>query len=317
MMFNILDFIDSKDIREYNRDTQFTPIEQAVLIYYSRGTTIEEKIAAWKDLLAIYSEGIFEIKQFISGEITRITIRQILTETIAIYENTLAQRKRTDGVVFEAVFYESDFPDNRDAYYFPDYNSALAYIEKEKKYYLDDEDLCKCNTQARIAIKEFDTRPGSDSVFYFDNKMRIINLSPGDCVLSDKEFLISDLYIYVPLPFKKGDILRSITPGIIDYGTLPKTPDKEYYARAIDHGDSSDMIFTLDTFESNGEFGCFSYGHFFPLDFEKCPVDELPENLSILRFISEVHTGELSFSDFICYYSQHGEKAYQKLYRYS
>lgn len=30
-MFHILDFIDSKDIRAYNADTQFTLIEQAVL----------------------------------------------------------------------------------------------------------------------------------------------------------------------------------------------------------------------------------------------------------------------------------------------
>lgn len=30
-MFHILDFIDSKDIREHNANTQFTPMEQAVL----------------------------------------------------------------------------------------------------------------------------------------------------------------------------------------------------------------------------------------------------------------------------------------------
>ena len=29
-MFHILDFIDSKDIREHNANTQFTPMEQAV-----------------------------------------------------------------------------------------------------------------------------------------------------------------------------------------------------------------------------------------------------------------------------------------------
>ena len=50
-MFNVLDFIDSKEIREYNRNTKFTPIEQAVLICHSMGTTVDEKMAAWMELL--------------------------------------------------------------------------------------------------------------------------------------------------------------------------------------------------------------------------------------------------------------------------
>ena len=54
-MFNILDFIDSKEIREYNQNTEFTPIEQAYLIYHSRKTTVEEKKKARRELLGSYS----------------------------------------------------------------------------------------------------------------------------------------------------------------------------------------------------------------------------------------------------------------------
>ena len=42
----ILEFIDSKDVREYNKDTQFSPIEQAVLIFHSKATSVEQKISA-------------------------------------------------------------------------------------------------------------------------------------------------------------------------------------------------------------------------------------------------------------------------------
>lgn len=61
-MFHILDFIDSKDIREHNANTQFTPMEQAVLIYHSVRTTIDDKMTAWRELLERYGEDDFKIE---------------------------------------------------------------------------------------------------------------------------------------------------------------------------------------------------------------------------------------------------------------
>ena len=132
-VFNILDFIDSKDIREYNKNTHFTPMEQAVLIHYSQGTTIDEKLSAWRELLAAHREEEFEQLRFGKRNFAEKSNKQIITDTVTIYENALAQRKHTDGVVFEASFYESDFPDNRYPHYFPDYPSAFAHIMDEKQ----------------------------------------------------------------------------------------------------------------------------------------------------------------------------------------
>ena len=55
-MFNVLDFIDSKSIRDYNKDTEFSPAEQAILISKSRKTTVEEKVNALKELLQAYGK---------------------------------------------------------------------------------------------------------------------------------------------------------------------------------------------------------------------------------------------------------------------
>ena len=46
-------FINSKDIRDYLRSInyQFTPIEAAWLIYYCRELTLQEKHAAWQELI--------------------------------------------------------------------------------------------------------------------------------------------------------------------------------------------------------------------------------------------------------------------------
>lgn len=67
-MFNVLDFIDSKDIRDYNKNTKFTPIEQAAIIYYSERRNIEEKMSIWRELLDNYNEKDFEKISFGTGK---------------------------------------------------------------------------------------------------------------------------------------------------------------------------------------------------------------------------------------------------------
>ena len=102
-MFNILDFIDSKDIREYNRNTNFFPIEQAVLIYNSMNTTVEEKLSAWKELLNNYSEEDFKYNQFGERQFADDkSNKQIIEETVVAFENSLAMRNLSGDVIFEA-----------------------------------------------------------------------------------------------------------------------------------------------------------------------------------------------------------------------
>ena len=49
--FNILDFIDSEDIREHNKETLFSPTQKAFLIRHSQKQSIENKIKAMESLL--------------------------------------------------------------------------------------------------------------------------------------------------------------------------------------------------------------------------------------------------------------------------
>ena len=58
-MYDFLKFIDSPDIREYNKDTPFTPAEWAVLVRASIKRTVEEKIEALQYLLDHYQENEF------------------------------------------------------------------------------------------------------------------------------------------------------------------------------------------------------------------------------------------------------------------
>ena len=313
-MVDVLEFIDSKEIRAYNRETKFTPIEQAVLIYYSRKRTVSEKVEAWRELLETYDDEAFEFTRFGKRRFSEEGNRKLVSDAVAVCENSLAQRERTEGVVFEAVLYESEFPNTKRPSYFPNYNAAAAHIQECKQKYLDDDDLRSVLTEAKISIKDFGTCAHDDTVFYFDNELQMIDISGGRPTLVSDCYMFDDVFVYIPLPFKKGDILRSIASGEVRYGILPETPNETYFARAIDRGDGSDMIISIDMYEPDGQMGYFTYGHYDPLSLEKCPDDELPEELSLLLLVRKVHSGKLTFNELLRWYSNSGKEAYQKLY---
>ena len=311
-MFNTLDFIDSKDIREYNQNTSFTPIEQAVIIYNSKKTTVEEKLSAWKELLANHSEEDFKYNQFGERQFADDkSNKQIIEETVAAFENSLAIQNASENVVFEAVHWESEYPDSLDPRYFKDYPSAFSYLQECKKAYSEDSDLAHVMTESKIRIKEFNTEACDDTIFYFDNDMRMVELIPGSSTLVSDSYDIENIFIHVPLPFKKGDILRSIGPGKIDYGILTYNPNEEYRSWTIDYGDSTDMWFRLDSYDPDVGF---IYGHLSPLDYEFCPFPELPEELSILFALRYVYLGEMEFCDFLNFYSSYGKDLYPRIY---
>ena len=56
---SFLEFLDSTDIRRYQRNTAFTPAEQAVLISMSVKQSVTEKMAALRQLAAQYSSAEF------------------------------------------------------------------------------------------------------------------------------------------------------------------------------------------------------------------------------------------------------------------
>ena len=312
-MFNILDFIDSKDIREHNKSTNFTPIEQAVLIYNSTQTTVDEKLSAWKELLNHYDEEAFKYncfgeRQFADDK----SNKQVIADTVTIYENALAMQHCTEDVIFEAVFFESDYPNSLQPRYFKDYPSAFAYLQECKKEYIED-DLADVMTEAKIRVKQFNTESYEDTVFCYDHDLRMVELIPGTSTLVSDSYDIDNIFIHIPLPFKKGDILRSIRPGNIDYGILSYTPNQDYRPHIIKFGDSTDMWFRLDTFDPDSSVE-FNYSHASPLDYEFCPFSELPEELSILFALRYVYLDEIHFSDFLTFYSCYGKDLYPKVF---
>ena len=316
-MFHILDFIDSKDIREHNANTQFTPMEQAVLIYHSVRTTVDDKMTAWRELLERYGEDDFKILNYGERQFVRRSNRQLVEDTVRRYEAALSSRYTASNVIFAASFEEIGHPRPDELSYFTDYDSAFAFIEAEKQSYFDDEDLKDVQTKARISIVQLNDKNRRYSTWFdFDTDLRMTGLFP--CYSGDEDGMdnkdLDMAYIYVPVPFKKGDILKTINPNYkTAYGVLPRDNICPSWCETM--GDSSDMIVTLDCYDY--EENLFDYYDGCEiLDLEKCSWSELPKDQKILILLSLVYQDKMEAGQMLYYYSKFGRKAYDEIAAY-
>ena len=220
-MFNILDFIDSKDIREHNLNTQFTPMEQAVLVYHSCLTTVAEKISVWRELLDTYGEDDFKMLSYGERQFAKQSNRRLVADTMRMYEDGLES--------------------------------------------------------------------------------------------SDTDITLEKAYIMVPLPFKTGDILKTIDSACeTTYAVLPREPVYNEVYKEV--GDASDMALSLDTYDDKEDE--FDYGHYSLLDLEKCQWSELPGGQKMLILLSQVYQGKMEVGDMLFWYSHYGRGAYGEVQRY-
>jgi len=318
-MFNILDFIDSTYIREYNKDTWFTPIEQAYLICYSRKTTIDEKLAAWKELLDIYDEEAFEMTHLGKMNLDEDTGKsnlQILEDTITICENALRLRDTKDGFVFEAVYYKDN---DTQRVYFHDYSDAVRYLECQHQKCSEDNYTPESSAIAKITAKPVGRNNWFDTTFYFDNDMRLTTVVPTHDSLSKGLQNVAYLFIYIPLPFQKGDIVRITRLTDTKYGVIAETPDEEYYCSWLNKiKDSSylsleNQVITVDTYDpKEGKLGRFNQCEYNPLKFDTCSDDELPHDQRNLILLREVCLNNLSAGQFVARFSHFGKDAHCK-----
>lgn len=110
-MYDFLQFIDSPDIREYNRDTYFTPAEWAVLIGMSCSRTMEEKLEALQYLLehfddAAFMEGSRNIEPRTSSDDINMPSREIAVKTVQLWQDVLGDRYRNEGFLYAAAYLE-------------------------------------------------------------------------------------------------------------------------------------------------------------------------------------------------------------------
>lgn len=225
-MFDILEFIDSKDIREYNVSTFFYPIEKAVLINESLYTSVEKKLDAWKKLLETYDEAQFEERATIDyyennkQAKTFRSKRAIVADTVEQYELALKQCDEVSAhVIFKASIQEIDHSITTQL--FSSFQNAHHFIKDTV------EDNCGETKYVDISIDtiKLDSDIINDHVCRYS--FAIINGALEMTSIWRKssvdyaDFGLDTFFVNIPLPFQKGDIVKLIYPDeLYAYGVI-------------------------------------------------------------------------------------------------
>ena len=229
-MYDLLRFIDSPDIREYNKDTDFTPAEWAVLIGMSCRQTMEEKIEALQYLLDHFDEEAFmeesrNIEPQMPPDHIVLPSKEMTARTVQLWQEILTDRYNSEGFLY-AVKYtektEDGHDDISDYIFFSGYEKAYAYLEREKRMYQEDEDLRdieRTGRMYRIKLDEKGHRSDNGDCYLFDTDLRIVDVLPsverdslyenGKCIPLLNEY---EYRVYVPFPYQAGNIVKA---GII------------------------------------------------------------------------------------------------------
>lgn len=238
--------INSRAIADYCRSIKhkFNTEELAVLVYRNQRMSLDEKIVKYNDLIKNYPDmEVIErinckhydsVKTMIKKEIQRLKIlnkKLIQDDENSIYTwteyNKSTQKYEHSGDI-EHTFrsYKEVFKDIQD--YIKEYNDTISF---------------------RITKKYFDKRKEKIFADYIvENKKAII----VDISERNKEFFdLDQIFLNIPTPFKKGDILISNSPTMKSYGDNNDIFVLEYLCTwrknlsmhlADGNYDSSDMI---------------------------------------------------------------------------
>lgn len=290
MNCDFLSFIDSKAIRQHIRSIsyEFTPAEQAVIISRSKGKTPEERIAALEYLCETYTDDEFgEEKAGVPFQCTKMKFKQKLKTYIGCMKSSLSLRGASQDYVFITKIYDEDddlyFPNQNK--YFPTYSDAFESIKKHEVYDNSDH-FCEFIISA-VPLVPNGRVLGYDHIY--DKKLRLISAEP--VIEDDKlrcELDISGYYVWIPLPFKIGDLVkvtyRDGQQMKTEYGVFSQPNDeknkdfinrRERYRRK---GNRYSMLYQVENFseEYDHDFGGYlSDGDYQPLDLDYPEMSEL------------------------------------------
>ncbi len=204
-MMNIYKYIRSKDVRDYNEKIghKFTATESAFLVWLNYEITLKEKHDAWREIMREMPDE--EVpKRSTDYETSLFTLLKKFIET----DNTLIDefyKKDNQSVYSYSYICKGDSSFDRGD--FNDIYSDLGYIQGELRKY-DDLDIVRVkyikkylSSHSRSITLETD---GSGNVMSVDGDF----IQGIDLSLKKDEFF-EGLWIDVPTPFRKGDIVCS------------------------------------------------------------------------------------------------------------
>lgn len=217
---DILKFIDSPTVREHNKEYEFNPAEQAVLIAISETATLEEKIHGLFELVAEHGSDDFDdIVLGTNDEKRRCDFYDTIKANIILWQELQSDANTCQqGWVFEANLLCCGDHGNYSGDMFSTLENAYAFLRLEQQRNIDFDEVYRKSTgkhYGEIKRRPLDnfTDEYKDDVLVYDDNLRLIACRPSAWRMKQhpglKGLLSDDYWVYVPVPFQKGDYIVS------------------------------------------------------------------------------------------------------------
>lgn len=215
---DIYEFINSKDIREHCRklNHKFNTLESAYLVYQSR-KTIAEKHAAYREIIDTMPDMEFKRRNFI--DVDYDSLHQFLREYIDAEKKVIEMFKSEDRAVYRWAALPEFTEENCDM--FEDWKSCLDSCEECC------EECLVANNVTEYRIAKYWIKKSKDDdeerliVAYFNSDKEMIRIFGYTMDDADRDIqkTFDTIWIEVPTPFKRGDIV--FEPGGFAEGYPP------------------------------------------------------------------------------------------------
>lgn len=262
---DIYNFINSKAISAYCREIahQFTPIEMAYLVHENDSINVKQKHEAYNEIIADYPDMEVAERPWIPYFNSLHTFLQIYAETENRYLSVF-YNEESNCVYSYKVQYSGDDNYCEDGRLFLDFKTCYSALKIDiddmiESYKMYDHEIVPLSIVVRKQWLNTDEygqgKYMSIAIDYDNNPIQIID-TPTDIIAEDNEILLAfdALWIEVPTPFKKGDILvtRSKRPSdnqpfVLEW--IPYWEEDERTASIVDYlrknGDISDFATSI------------------------------------------------------------------------
>ena len=200
----ILQFVNSKDIREYLRtiDYQFNALEAAWLIWQSCNTTVDERHQAWKKVILESPDCPIEERM---NTRQQPSLHGFLREYMEMENKFLAQFRNADGAVYHIEYHFDTWSRGEKRVY-------SRFVPEKMSCMIEDDDDLKHIKCTRTPVDNLDGNTLSvSSHVILDRNMRIMSINPDSYVDEHEDEIMMEvfqgLWFDFPTPFHKGDIL--------------------------------------------------------------------------------------------------------------
>lgn len=296
---NIIEFINSKAIREHlaKFGDIFSPLDKAYLIYQARQKSVKEKISAMNELLESTED--FELKNVRERFYhTDMTFHGLLKGYIDI-EKCLFDKffeKEENAVYTYTISWKghSLVPYNEP---FSDHKCCFDALSEELT---DDRENAERVEFVKRYIKNSHSEPKKTISAEFSGDLSFIHSVSAEGIFDSKQEEVCDIFdemwVDVPTPFKKGDILYGPCPFVMGYGDcepfvlLDVCNNDKNRTKLKESGDSSDMTAHGYWQRENGQIHWECMHDYLSLEYYD---GDLKEEKRILKALSSFIKGEI------------------------